>query len=168
MKVKHYIYLLLLTALPLLCGCNNEDDVTEIFTGKLWKLSKISAEGSHLQINYWGADAEGAAFQKSMALLKSGDNFTISFTGGEINNTVGGTFSGKGVTTTFNGKWLANGESHKLSMDTNLNGNETDVLAKAFINGLQNVIRYEGDANNLFIYFSDGQTVKYMGFTPKR
>ena len=53
-------------------------------------------------------------------------------------------------------------------MDTNLSGNETDVLAKAFINGLQNVIRYEGDANNLFIYFSDGQTVKYMGFTPKR
>ena len=45
MKLKHYIYMLLVTALPVLCGCNNEDDVVEIFTGKTWKLSKISAEG---------------------------------------------------------------------------------------------------------------------------
>lgn len=161
--------MLLLAALPLLCGCNNEDDVAEIFTGKTWKLSKISAEGSNIQFNYWSNDnAEGTAFQKSMALLKSTDNFTIGFTGGEINNVVGGTFSGKGVVATFNGKWQADGESHQLNMSTTLNGTETDILAKAFVNGLQNVIRYEGDANNLFIYFKDGQTVKYMGFTPKR
>lgn len=161
--------MLLITALPMLCGCNNEDDVVEIFTGKTWKLSKISAEGSNKQFNYWPNDnAEGAAFQQSMALLKSADNFVINFSGGEINNTTNGTFSGKGVNATFNGTWQANGETHKLSMNTKVTGNESDVLAKAFINGLQNVIRYEGDANNLFIYFNDGQTIKYMGFTPKR
>ena len=55
-----------------------------------------------------------------------------------------------------------------MSMETNVSGMESNVLSKAFISGLQNVIRYEGDANNLFIYFKDGKNVKYMGFTPQR
>ena len=161
--------MLLVTALHVLCGCNNEDDVVEIFTGKTWKLSKISAEGTNIQFNYWPNDnANGDAFKQSMDLLRGSGNFTITFSGGEINGITGGTFNGRGVNATFSGKWQADGATHEMSMETNVSGMESNVLSKAFISGLQNVIRYEGDANNLFIYFKDGKNVKYMGFTPQR
>ncbi|MBE6287003.1 MAG: DUF4847 domain-containing protein [Mediterranea massiliensis] len=170
MKYTHYLYIMFffVVAGPLLSGCNNEDDVMEIFTGKMWKLSYIAAEGTRIQFNYWPNDnANGEAYQHSMELLRKADNFTITFTGGEINNVISGTFSGKGSNATLNGQWKANGESQSLSMNTNVSGRETDPLARAFVNGLQNVIRYEGDAMNLFIYFKDGETVKYMGLKPQ-
>ena len=85
--------LLMFSLLPLLSGCDNEDDVIGIFTGKTWKLS-ISVK------------VTGAA--------------------------------------------------------------ESDALAKAFISGLQNVYKYEGDANSLTLYFKDGPTTRVMGFTPQR
>ena len=103
-----------------------------------------------------------------MDLLRGSGNFTITFSGGEINGITGGTFNGRGVNATFSGKWQADGATHEMSMETNVSGMESNVLSKAFISGLQNVIRYEGDANNLFIYFKDGKNVKYMGFTPQR
>ena len=94
--------MLLVTALPMLCGCNNEDDVVEIFTGKTWKLSKISAEGTNIQFNHWPNDnANGDAFKQSMDLLRGSGNFTITFSGGEINGITGGTFNGRGVNATF-------------------------------------------------------------------
>ena len=34
--------LLMLSLLPLLSGCDNEDDVVGIFTGKTWKLSRLT------------------------------------------------------------------------------------------------------------------------------
>lgn len=88
-----FCMLLMFSLLPLLSGCDNEDDVIGIFTGKTWKLS-ISVK------------VTGAA--------------------------------------------------------------ESDALAKAFISGLQNVYKYEGDANSLTLYFKDGPTTRVMGFTPQR
>lgn len=85
--------LLMLSLLPLLSGCDNEDDVVGIFTGKTWKLS-----------------------------------ISVKVTGSA----------------------------------------ESDALAKAFISGLQNVYKYEGDANSLTLYFKDGPTTRVMGFTPQR
>lgn len=172
MKKTPYIYmvcLLIIGFLPMMSSCNNEDDVLEIFTGKSWKLSKISAEGTNIQFNYWPNDnAAGDAYQSSMKLLKSQSNFTLTFTGGQIGEKISGTFSGKGVQCSFDGQWQADGNNQQLNMSINSSaGSESDPLAKAFINGLKNVIRYEGDAKNLFIYFKEGQTTKYMGFTPQ-
>lgn len=36
-------------AAPLLSGCDNEDDVIGIFTGKTWKLSRLTNKGSNAQ-----------------------------------------------------------------------------------------------------------------------
>jgi hypothetical protein len=40
-------------------------------------------------------------------------------------------------------------------------------LAKVFINGIQNVFKYEGDIHNITLYFKDGNTTKVMGFTAR-
>ena len=42
--------LLMFSLLPLLSGCDNEDDVIGIFTGKTWKLSRLTNKGSNAQI----------------------------------------------------------------------------------------------------------------------
>ena len=38
--------LLMFSLLPLLSGCDNEDDVIGIFTGKPWKLSRLANKDS--------------------------------------------------------------------------------------------------------------------------
>ncbi len=41
--------LLMFSLLPLLSGCDNEDDVIGIFTGKTWKLSRLTNKGGNAQ-----------------------------------------------------------------------------------------------------------------------
>lgn len=50
--------LLMFSLLPLLSGCDNEDDVIGIFTGKTWKLSRLTNKDSNAQFypNLWNND----------------------------------------------------------------------------------------------------------------
>ncbi|MCD8184260.1 MAG: DUF4847 domain-containing protein [Bacteroides sp.] len=173
--IRNIGYLLLAIAiLPFLGGCNDEDDVIKIFTGKTWKLSYIGLEGSYQQYNFWGEKGmspNNPAYTNSMDLLKQANNFTITFNGSTlVNNTPGGTFEGKIVDPAgFDGTWKADGKNHTLSLNPDgVWPGESDVLAKAFREGLMNAFQYGGDSRNLFIYYKDGQTTKFMGFTPKQ
>lgn len=163
--------LLLLALLPVLGGCNDEDDVVEIFTGKTWKLSFIAAEGTYTQYNFWGEKGmndQNPAFVKSMDLLRTKGNYTLTFTGSDINNTVGGSFKGKGVNVSFEGTWKADGKTHELHLYTEGQlSDESDILAKSFQEGIKSASRYEGDSNNLFIYYKQGQNTLFMGFKPQ-
>ena len=163
MKMKEKLtYLLLLLLLPLLGGCDEEDDVLEIFTGKTWKLTYIALEGQHQMFDFWNDDA---AAKRSMELLEQGSTFTIEFNGGETADYVGGEFEALAVNRSITGNWAANGASRDLRMtDLHTAGNDTDLLARAFLTGLENAIRYSGDSQNLYIYYEDGQTTKYMAF----
>lgn len=163
-----YIYRLLLLLLPLtLGGCSDDDDVLEIFTGKTWKLSYISAEGNHKWIDLWGNN--DAAYQNSMKLLEAEGTFTLGFAGSEaVEGTSGGTLNGQGVNLKFTGTWRADGDSRKLILSLQTSGNDSDVLVKAFLSGLQNAFRYEGDSQNLFIYYKEGQVTRFMGFKPTK
>ena len=75
----------------------------------------------------------------------------------------------KGISGVINGKWTANSETREMSTSgTSVSNSESDVLAAAFIQGLNNAIRYEGDENNLFIYYKDKDgSVKFMGLVVK-
>lgn len=143
----------LLAVILLLAGCNNEDDVLEIFTGKTWKLTYISSENSYTQYNFWSSDQES---EQSFSALAQSGTFTVTFEGADLNGTIGGSFNAKAITATINGQWSANGESHKMqTTDTTVSYSEKDKLALAFITGLQNATRYEGDSSNLYIYYED-------------
>jgi hypothetical protein len=39
--MKNRCLFILLCILPMLCGCNESDDVVRIFTGKTWKLTDV-------------------------------------------------------------------------------------------------------------------------------
>lgn len=156
-------FLLMLILLPLLGGCDEEDDVMEIFTGKTWKLTYIALEGQHQMFNFWNNDTNAA--KRSMQLLEQESSFTVEFNGSELTEYVGGDFEALAVNCSLKGNWAANGASRELRLiDIRTSGNDTDVLARAFRTGLTNAIRYSGDSQNLYIYYEDGQTTKYMAF----
>lgn len=171
-KALKYIgcMLLVLSLLPLLSGCNNEDDLMEIFTGKTWKLSRLTNKDSNKQFypGLWNNDND--AMEESLKKLYNQSNtFTVTFEGTELDGElIGSTVTGQGVSTQISGTWEADGKDHSFSVKIKVNGTESDALAKAFIAGLQNVYKYEGDANSLTLYFKDGQTTRVMGFTPQR
>lgn len=159
--------LLIISMLPILSSCNNEDDVIKIFTGKTWKMTFIANEGSQRQYNFWGEqgmNSENAAYKNSMDALAKDGNFILNFEGGDLNGIAGGSFGGRATTASVSGTWNANGESNKLNMVVEGNPSDKDVFGKAFVTGLQNAIRYEGDEKNLYIYYKDGQTTKFMAF----
>jgi len=158
--------ILLITTLFFLSGCNNEDDVIDIFTGKSWKLSYISLENYYsTPFDFWNGDAD--AFETSMKLKDVAQNFTIEFTGGLTNTgSYGGVFNGRAVNSTVSGYWTADGQTKKLVFkDVKWSGTETDVYAWAFVRGIsQNVISYSGDSENLYIHYTEELTTKVMAF----
>lgn len=163
--------LLMFSLLPLLSGCDNEDDVIGIFTGKTWKLSRLTNKGSNAQFypNLWNNNEE--EMKKSLdKLYNQKSTFTLNFEGTELDGELmGTTVNGQGINSSVNATWKADGASGSLSISVKVTGAaESDALAKAFISGLQNVYKYEGDANSLTLYFKDGPTTRVMGFTPQR
>lgn len=165
-KMIHTLHLLVLAIIATTFGgCNNEDDVIEIFTGKTWKMTFIAAEGSNKQFDFWGGNETQR--ENSMNALAQSGNFTLEFVGTDLSTTTGGTFNGRGVRSTVSGSWTANGASHDLVLsNVKATSNETDALAKAFVTGLQNAYRYTGDNQNLYIYYKENGNVKFMAFRP--
>ena len=117
--------------------------------------------------DFWQGDQ--AARTKSFETLK-GENYTLVFDGAELGNSIGGgTFSGKATSAKVSGTWNANGENRKLTLDTKSTGTDADsYLGKAFVEGLKNAVRYGGDNKNLYIYYNEGSTTKFISFAPQR
>lgn len=150
------------------CGaCSTEDDVMEIFNDKTWKLTRLTDEGSNRQFysGLWASEKEETDSRKA---LKIEGNFTVSFNLAEVNGQATGTAEARGIQASIgNAHVTIDAENRELTLAGKVNGSETDKLAKAFINGLPRVFKYEGDSNSLTLYFKDevSKKTKVMGFT---
>lgn len=153
MKLRYILSLLLL--LPVLSACDQTDDVIEIFTGKTWKLTGIyyKGGGNDWCMDYWSNQSDKDASDK---LFEKAGNFTIRFTGVENGDEALGEYEGYVTNSAIKGKWTANGKNNSFGItgQGDPSGSE-DILGKAFINGLIKADKYEGDINNLRIYFED-------------
>ena len=168
-KTIGYIIRLLpvLLMLPMLGSCNDEDDVAEIFVGKTWKVSRIVPEGSTQQFpeGLWSSEAEK---NNIMTAFNNTANYTLKFTNGTGTET-GGEFEARGVKATIKGTWNADGETNALTLNVKSTGaTESDALAELFVNGVKKTEKYKGDANNLTLYFKEGQNTMIIGLTPQR
>lgn len=163
------ILTLLAVVLPFCSSCESEDDVIDIFTGKVWKMSYIFPEG-HVSTpeNFWNGDQE--AYEASSELGKDQANFNLVFQGGTLKTgQMGGTFQGRGANATVEGYWEADGNTHALQFsNVHWNGTETDVLAKAFMTGVSSVYKYSGDSGNLYLHYKDGQLLRVIALIPKK
>lgn len=159
--------LLMFAALFTFGACNDEDNVMEIFNGKTWKLSRLTTEDSKRQF-YEGLWISGKEEEASRDALKNKEYFTLNFNLAQVNQETTGTAEVQGIGASINDASVTiNGKTHALAISGKMNGSETDKLARAFINGLLTVFKYEGDSKSLTLYFKDGNTTKIMGFAPQ-
>lgn len=112
-------------AAPLLSGCDNEDDVIGIFTGKTWKLSRLTNKGSNAQFypNLWNNNEEEMKKSRDKLLYNQKSTFTLNFEGTELDGELmGTTVNGQGINSSVNGTWKADGASGSLSISVKVTG----------------------------------------------
>lgn len=135
MKLKHVLYLIL--TLPLLWGCNNEDNVDEIFVSGTWNVGNFYNGGDWDKLN----DGARPAFTKEDD-LKALNYLTVTFL-------EDGTLQGRMNNGTFTAHWKANGEDRTISI-TQLRTTATPSgKSKQLVEALENAAYYKGDSKVL-------------------
>jgi hypothetical protein len=135
MKLKHVLYLIL--TLPLLWGCNNEDNVDEIFVSGTWNVGNFYNGGDWDKLN----DGARPAFTKEDD-LKALNYLTVTFM-------EDGTLQGRMNNGTFTAHWKANGEDRTISI-TQLKTTATPSgKSKQLVEALENAAYYKGDSKVL-------------------
>lgn len=152
MKYRYLIFLIAL--LPVLCGCNDSDDVMKIFTGKTWKLTYITKKNDHKPFDFW---ENPETTRKAQQYIEStAGAFTVTFQGISKENSVKGTLAGQLKLKNLSGNWYADGESQAFST-SQLSGSEKDEygIANKFMDGLSKAKSYSGNTDNLYLYYKD-------------
>lgn len=135
MKLKHVLYLI--WTLPLLWGCNNEDNVDEIFVSGTWNVGNFYNGGDWDKLN----DGARPAFTKEDD-LKALNYLTVTFL-------EDGTLQGRMNNGTFTAHWKANGEDRTISI-TQLKTTATPSgKSKQLVEALENAAYYKGDSKVL-------------------
>ena len=135
MKLKHVLYLI--WTLPLLWGCNNEDNVDEIFVSGTWNVGNFYNGGDWDKLN----DGARPAFTKEDD-LKALNYLTVTFL-------EDGTLQGRMNNGTFTAHWKANGEDRTISI-TQLRTTATPSgKSKQLVEALENAAYYKGDSKVL-------------------
>lgn len=135
MKLKHVLYLML--TLPLLWGCNNEDNVDEIFVSGTWNVGNFYNGGDWDKLN----DGARPAYTKEDD-LKALNYLTVTFL-------EDGTLQGRMNNGTFTAHWKANGEDRTISI-TQLKTTATPSgKSKQLVEALENAAYYKGDSKVL-------------------
>lgn len=160
MKIR--FILLILLVIPFLQSCDNEDDVAGIFTGKTWKMTGIydSRDMKNPYKGYWSNED---SFNASMAKLNQSGNFIIAFGGMKVDDVISGEYVGRATSTDYSGNWWANGDNNSFSTSKQT-GSDNDVLGQAFLAGLKDAYKYDGDYNNLRIHFKRGNDDMFILF----
>ncbi len=160
--MRKSIIFALFCMLPILFGCSNSDDVTDIFVAKTWRLNFIS-EGGKNQTWYKFTDVKDDNYQAYTSRTKT---FTMYFAGLQSGHIISGTFNFNG-TVSGSGSWSADGSNGTFTT-SNVSGNiddSTDIIAQKILYGLQHTKAYSGDINNLFISFDYEGTTLQMSFS---
>lgn len=148
--------------ISLLWACDSKDDTSGIFTGKTWKMTGIyqKKDVERVYKGYWDNEA---SYQASIEKLKVPTNFTINFEGMELEDAVSGKYNGRATSTNFSGNWTANSKNQGFST-SNQTGSDNDILGRAFLNGLKDAYKYDGDYFNLRIHFKLGNEEMFILF----
>ena len=149
MKLKHLLYLLLIT--PLLWSCSNEDDVNEIFISGTWNVGNFYNGGDWNKIN----DGARPTFTKEED-LKALNYLTVNFM-------EDGTVQGKISNGTYTARWSADPDGRTISI-TNVKTTATPSgKSKQLIDALQKAAYYKGDSKYLKLAPEDKRSYVQLG-----
>ena len=149
MKLKHLLYLLL--ALPLFWGCNNGDDVNEIFVSGTWNVGNFYNGGDWNKVND-RARVNYPDPKDTQAL----NYLTVTFL-------TDGTIQVRMNNGTFTANLSANGDDRTISI-TQLKTTATPSgKSKELIEALKNAAYYKGDSNYLKLAPQDKKSYVQFG-----
>lgn len=153
--MKYKYLLLLLLVLPFISGCERSDDVAGIFTGKTWKLTYITIANSNNKPQPYDFWRNKEKYDNAIKEMNKDGAYTLTFTGTESDDMMDGAFNGiLGTPLTFNGKWHADGKSNDFSASDVRSGGNKALLDSYFIEGMATAKRYEGNYDNLRLYYT--------------
>lgn len=148
MKRKHILYLLLV--LPLLCSCNNEDDIEEIFTSGTWYLVDYFGKANWNKqdgvptYNAMAHNEDRNIAAEGIKALEVIQKFSLTFKSD-------GTFTGGMQHGSFEGTWQADGKERTVFLTLKGNPNTSTNYNREFINTLKQVVCYQGDSKVLLL-----------------
>ena len=153
MKLKHLLYLIL--ALPLFWGCNNEDNVDEIFASSTWNVGNFYNGGDWNKLN----DGARPKYTKEED-FKALNYLTVTFM-------EDGTIQGRMNNGSFTANWKANGDDRTISI-TQLKTTATPSgKSKELIEALKNAAYYKGDSKVLKLAPQDKKSYVQFGHYSK-
>ena len=152
MKLKHVFYLLLM--LPLICSCNNEDDIQEIFISGTWNVGNFYSGGDWNKVN----DGARPVYTKEED-FKALNILTVTFL-------EDGTLQGKMNNGTFTAKWAADGKDRTLTITQLKTSAVPSGKSKEFVEALSQAAYYKGDSKYLKIAPKDKKSYVQLGHYP--
>lgn len=163
LKNKISFFLLLVLSLPVIMSCDNEDDIDAIFGDRTWRLINFYTTTD------WDNDHKTTdeVFDKDSEeykIIHSGnDRFYIIFQ-------KSGRFEAKGIGSSFQGTWSADGKKNTFTMSVSSNrpgGSSTAAkVEQQFYDDLNKSGFYRGDINTIRIFQSDKK--HFMQFAPPK
>lgn len=141
-----YIFTLIVLSIAL-CGCNQEDDVFEIFSSGTWRVNNYYTDCNWNNLAY----KPGNPVFTTENDLKVVNSFTVVF---EEDGSMKGEIEGG----TFTARWNANAKDRSFSITNitvtiSLSGKNAE-----FITRLKNVKFYQGDSNTMQLAPQDKTT----------
>ena len=152
MKLKHVFYLLLM--LPLICSCNNEDDIQEIFISGTWNVGNFYSGGDWNKVN----DGARPVYTKEED-FKALNILTVTFL-------EDGTSQGKMNNGTFTAKWAADGKDRTLTITQLKTSAVPSGKSKELVEALSQAAYYKGDSKYLKIAPKDKKSYVQLGHYP--
>ena len=152
MNLKHVFYLLLM--LPLICSCNNEDDIQEIFISGTWNVGNFYSGGDWNKVN----DGARPVYTKEED-FKALNILTVTFL-------EDGTLQGKMNNGTFTAKWAADGKDRTLTITQLKTSAAPSGKSKELVEALSQAAYYKGDSKYLKIAPKDKKSYVQLGHYP--
>ena len=149
MKIKNILSILCI--LPILWGCNNEDDINEIFVSGTWNVGNFYTGGNWDKTNKGGIPRYTK--EEDLKIL---NQMTIVF----MDN---GTIQGRTTNGTFSAEWEANGKDRTIRISNIKTTATPNGKGKEFIEALKEATYYKGDSNYLKLASEDKRTYIQLG-----
>lgn len=144
MRLRNILYIL--CTLPFFWGCNNEDNIDEIFVSGPWYVVNYFTKADWNKRN--GEPVYKLDTSEGQEALKVVQLFTLTFSDD-------GTFKGTMQNANFEGTWNADGKNRSVHFTIKGNPNTSLRLNKELIETLKNAAFYQGDSNVLMLGPSD-------------
>lgn len=146
--MKHWTTLFRLSLvcllLPLLAGCNDEDDISGIFVERTWYVTEL-----------YNADGRTSSLDEAQhqQLGYRRDAYRISFTPE--------TFNAQAGSTTLTGTWTVDGSNQTIRFHFDRPVTGEDAISRIMIKYLEEAVRYEGSYIYLRIYTEAGTSILF-------